>query len=71
MQTLAAIITILLELYRDIFRTLAYLMPEAYLKSCQKSTMSHIENSGIVRVVYSGIFRDIQGHSAIFKNAQT
>ena len=71
MQTLAAIITILLELYRDIFRTLAYLMSETYLKPCQKSTMSHIENSGIVKVVYSGIFRDIQGHSAIFKNAQT
>ena len=26
--------------------------------------MRHIENPGIVRTVYSGIFRHIQGHSA-------
>ena len=30
----------------------------------------HIENPGIVRTVYSGIFRHIQGHSAIFTHAQ-
>ena len=30
----------------------------------------HIENPGIVRTVYSGIFRHIQGHSAIFSHIQ-
>ena len=30
----------------------------------------HIGNSGIVRTVYSGVFRHIQGHSAIFSNIQ-
>ena len=25
----------------------------------------HSENSGIVRTVYSGIFRNIQGHSTV------
>ena len=32
-------------------------MPEAYSKLCQISTMMrHIENPGIVRAVYSGMF---------------
>ena len=30
----------------------------------------HIKNPGIVRTVYSGIFRPIQGHSAIFSHVQ-
>ena len=30
----------------------------------------HIENAGIVRTVYSRIFRHIQGHSAIFGHGQ-
>ena len=33
--------------------------------------MRHIENPGIVRTVYSGIFRHIQGHSAIFSHVQS
>ena len=32
--------------------------------------MSNIENPGIDRAVYSGIFRDIQGHSAVFSQVQ-
>ena len=30
----------------------------------------HIENPGIVRTVYSGILRHIQGHSAIFSRVR-
>ena len=30
----------------------------------------HNENPGIVRTVYSGILRHIQGHSAIFSHVQ-
>ena len=30
----------------------------------------HIKNPGIVRTVYSGIFRPLQGHSAIFHHVQ-
>ena len=30
----------------------------------------HIKNPGIVRTVYSGIFRPIQGHSALFSRVQ-
>ena len=30
----------------------------------------HIENSGIVKTVYSGIFRHIEEHSVIFSHAQ-
>ena len=30
----------------------------------------HIENSGIVRTVYSGIFRDIQQDLAIFRHTE-
>ena len=42
-------------------------MPEAYSKPYQISKMMrHIENSGIVKTVYSDIFRDSQEHSAIF-----
>ena len=40
------------------------LIPAAYSKPCQISKiMRHIENPGIVRTVYSGIFRDIQAYS--------
>ena len=47
-------------------------MPKEYSKPCQiPKMMWHIENSGIVRTVYSRIFRDIQGHSAIFSQVQT
>ena len=36
------------------------LIPAAYSKPCQISKiMRHIENPGIVRTVYSGIFMDI------------
>ena len=59
-----------ITIYR-IFRTLAHLMPESYLKPCQIcKMMRHIENPGRVRTVYSDIFSDIQGHSAIFNHVQ-
>ena len=46
-------------------------MPEAYSKPCQISKMMrHIENSGIVRTVFSGIFGNIQGYLAIFNHDQ-
>ena len=36
-------------------------MPEAYSKPCQISKMmDHIDELGIVRRIYSGIFRHIQ-----------
>ena len=45
-----------------IFKTLAYLMPETYSKPYQIFTMMrHIENPCIVRKVYVGISRNIQG----------
>ena len=31
----------------------------------------HIDNPGILRTVFSGIFRHIQGHSSIFSHVQT
>ena len=46
-------------------------MPETYSKPCQISKiMRHIENPGIVRTVYSDIFKHIQGHSAILSHGQ-
>ena len=51
---LVTVIIVLLSLYRDIFRTLPHLMPEAYSKPFQISTMiGHIENHGTVKIVYS------------------
>ena len=51
---LVTVIIVLLSLYRDVFRTLAHLMPEAYSKPFQISTMiGHIENPGTVKIVYS------------------
>ena len=70
--TLVTIIIMLLWQYRGIVRNLAYLMPAAYSKLSQISKMMrHIENSGIVRTVYSGIYRLIQGHPAIFSDHST
>ena len=55
------------KLYRNIVRTLTYLMSEEYSTSCHiTKMMRHVENSGIVRTVYSAIFRHIQGHSDAF-----
>ena len=46
-------------------------MPAVYSKPCQISKMMrHIENPDMVRTVYSGIFRYIQEHSAIFSHVQ-
>ena len=68
-MTLVTLIIMLLQLYRGIFRTLRYLMPEAYSKSHQISKMvRHIENPGIVRKVCSDIFKDIQRHPAILSH---
>ena len=64
-EPLAYVIT---EAYSE---PLGYVISEAYSKPCQISkTVRHIENSGIVRTVYSNIFRNIQGHSAIFCHDQ-
>ena len=52
-------------------RTMAYLMPTTYSNPCQISKMMrHIEKPGLVRTVYSNIFRDIQRYSAIFSHFQ-
>ena len=46
-------------------------MSEAYSKPCQMYKMiRHIENPGIVRIIYSGIFRRIHEHSEIFSQSQ-
>ena len=50
------------RLYRGIFRALTQSKP------CQISKMiRHIENSGIVRRVYSGIFRHTEEHSVTLR----
>ena len=42
-------------------------MPETYSKTCQISKiMRHIENAGQIKTVYSGSFKYIQGHFALF-----
>ena len=57
-----------LQLYHTIFRTMTFLMPEPCSKSCQiAKVMKHIENPGIVRMLYSGIFRDIQPFSGMMR----
>ena len=67
--TLVTTMIILPKLYRAIFTTLAYLMPETYSKPCEISKMMrHIENPGIIKTVYSDIVRSIQGHSAILSH---
>ena len=44
-------------------------MPEAYSKLCEIYTMTrHTENPGKFRTVYSGLFRQIQEHSAILSH---
>ena len=46
-------------------------MTVAYSKLFQTSKMvRHIENPGIVKTVYSDIFRRSQGHSPIFSHVQ-
>ena len=52
-------------------RTMVYLMPGTYWKPCQISKMiRHIEKPGLVRTVYSNIFRHIQRYWAIFIHVQ-
>ena len=52
-------------------RTMAYLMPGTYWKPCQISKMMrHIEKPGLVRTVYSNIFRHTQRYWAIFIHVQ-
>ena len=61
-------------LYHTTFRTLAYLIPDTYSKPCQiYKMMRHMEDPGVVRTVYSGIFRHrhIEGHSAILSHSQS
>ena len=45
-------------------------MAETCSKPCQISNMMYIEKPGLVRTEYSGIFRHIKGHSAIFSHVQ-
>ena len=56
---------------RAIFRTLAYLEPKASAKVCLTCKMiAHIQSPGIVRTVYSSIFKDIDAYSATLPGAQ-
>ena len=56
---------------RVIFRTLVYLEPEAFSKSCQTFKMiRYIQSPGIVRTVYSSIFKDIFGYPEILMHIQ-
>ena len=51
---------------RAIFRTLAYLEPKASSKACRTCKMiMHIQSPGIVRTIYSSIFKDIYAYSEI------
>ena len=44
-------------------------MPEAYSKPCQISkVMRHIENPGMVRTVYSVMFRHTEGYEDILRH---
>ena len=53
---------------RAIFRTLAYQEPEASSKSCETCKMiTNIQSPGIVRTVYSNIFKEILGYSGIMQ----
>ena len=66
--TILETILMLLWQYPTIFKTSPYVMPKAYSRPCQISIMmKHIENLGIVRTVYSGIFGDIQQYLAGFR----
>ena len=56
---------------RAIFRTLAYLEPKTSSEACQTCKMIiHYRSPGIVRTVYSSIFRDIDAYSATLPAAQ-
>ena len=56
---------------RAIFRTLAYQEPEASSKSCETCKMiMNIQSTGIVRTVYSNIFKEILGYSGIMMQIQ-
>ena len=60
----------LLWLYRNIFTTLTYLIPESHSKPFQVSKMvSHVENPLRVREIFC-IFRHIQLHSETFSYVQ-
>ena len=70
------VITMLLQLYYSIFRTLVYLMPEAYPKPCQISKNDelyrdhcHSQNSLLEHFQGSlGIFSDTDAYSAPFRH---
>ena len=50
----------------SIFRTLAYLEAEASSKACRTcKMMMHIQSPGIVRTIYSSVFKDIKASSEI------
>ena len=74
-----------IEPYPDIFRTLCHpcicnstmlrtlihLELEESSKACRKSKLiKHIQMPGIVRTVYSSIFKDVQGYSGILIHIQ-
>ena len=53
---------------RVIFRILAFLEPEASSKICQTCKM--IQSPGMLKTVYSSIFKDIQTYSGILMHIQ-
>ena len=58
--------------HRAIFRTLDFLYPEASSKSCRTCNMiMHIQSPGIVRTVYSNVFKDILEYSGILMEIQS
>ena len=67
-SNMIALVTKIIMCCHGTFRTLAYLIPAAYSKLCQiYKMMRHIENTGIIRTVYLGIFGNIQQYSAMVK----
>ena len=52
-----------------IFRTLAHLENEGYSKACRTCKMTkHFQRTDIARIVYSSIFKDIEGYWCIFSH---
>ena len=56
---------------RAIFRTMAYVEPEASSEACQICKMiRHIQSHDINRTVYSSTFKDIYGYSGVLMDIQ-
>ena len=51
---------------------MAYLEPKASFKACQTRKMiMHTQSPGIIKTVYSKIFRDIYAYSGILRHIQS